>query len=229
MWTITFYVGIAPREAKATITPSRRTLRDRLRDHLAGNAEARLSPTYTRLFACASAGNTLQLSGAITVSPSRTQAKSCSDRWLATHAHVAFTAFDRPWEVEARLLKMISLPLNISGNAAHSCAADLSRLRAISRREAAVLPVVADSGDPPSEVHICLPLPHVPGIGCRRAFPRMAHYRFCEIDPSDHIAAGYSVEYRSDAARDAAACKVSTEQKKPRLVWTRSRTGWVIT
>ena len=67
------------------------------------------------------------------------------DGWLAAHAHIAFTAIEHPWEVETRLLSMISLPLNLSGNA-HSFAAHLSRTRAVAKSEAAMLPVVVDSG-----------------------------------------------------------------------------------
>ena len=40
--------------------------------------------------------------------------------------------------------------------------------------------------------------------GCR-TFPSMGHYRFYELDPSDHIMAGYSVECGSDAAAMRAA------------------------
>jgi hypothetical protein len=57
-----------------------------------------------------------------------------------------FAAVEHPWEVETRLLSMVSLPLNLTGNAAHSFAAYLSRTRAVAKREAAMLPVVVDSG-----------------------------------------------------------------------------------
>lgn len=70
------------------------------------------------------------------------------DRWLATHAHIAFAAVERPWEVEATLLSRMSLPLNLSGNGAHAFVAALSRMRATARREAAALPVVAGNGGP---------------------------------------------------------------------------------
>ena len=36
-------------------------------------------------------------------------------------------------------------------------------------------------------------------------FPSMGHYRFYELDPADHITAGYSVECGSDAAAMRAA------------------------
>ena len=38
-----------------------------------------------------------------------------------------------------------------------------------------------------------------------RTFQSMGHYRFYELDPFDHITAGYSVECRSDAAAMRAA------------------------
>jgi hypothetical protein len=36
----------------------------------------------------------------------------------------------------------------------------------------------------------------------------MGHYRIYELDPSDHITAGYSVECGSDAAAGPAAVRV---------------------
>jgi hypothetical protein len=41
--------------------------------------------------------------------------------------------------------------------------------------------------------------------GCGRTFPSMGHYRIYQLDPSDHITAGFSVECGSDAAAMRAA------------------------
>jgi len=41
--------------------------------------------------------------------------------------------------------------------------------------------------------------------GRRRTFPNMGHYRIYQLDPSDHITAGFSVECESDAAAMRAA------------------------
>jgi hypothetical protein len=127
---------------------STRTLRDRLRDHLVGNAEG---STLRLTLGCLLAGQLgirLRRVGSGNRHTFTNPGEIILDRWLASHAHIAFAAVERPWEVEARLLSMMSLPLNLSGNAAHSFAADLSRMRAIARRDAAALPVVADNGGP---------------------------------------------------------------------------------
>ena len=68
------------------------------------------------------------------------------DRWLASHAYIAFVAVERPWEVEAKLLSMISPPLTLSGNVSQTFKVHLSHVRAIAKAEAVVLPVVADNG-----------------------------------------------------------------------------------
>lgn len=41
--------------------------------------------------------------------------------------------------------------------------------------------------------------------GCRRTFPSMDHYRIYQLDPSDHITAGFSIECESDDAATRAA------------------------
>jgi hypothetical protein len=145
---VLLYVGIAPKEAKASLKPSTRSLRDRLRDHLVGNAEG---STLRLTLGCLLAGQLgirLRRVGSGNRHTFTNPGEIILDRWLAAHAHIAFAAVERPWDVEARLLSMMSLPFNLSGNAAHSFAADLSRMRAIARREAAALPVVIDNGGP---------------------------------------------------------------------------------
>lgn len=146
---VLLYVGIAPKEAKvARAKPVTRTLRDRLRDHLAGNAEG---STLRLTLGCLLAdrlGIRLRRVGSGNRYTFTNPGEIVLDKWLAAHAHVAFAAVERPWEVEARLLVTLSLPLNLMSNATHPFAAELGRMRAVAKREATALPVVADNGGP---------------------------------------------------------------------------------
>jgi hypothetical protein len=133
---VLLYVGIAPKEAKTTLKSSTRTLRDRLRDHLVGYAEGSTLHLTLGCLLADQLGIRLRRVGSGNRRTFTNPGEVILDRWLGAHAHIAFAAVECPWDVEARLLSMMSLPLNLSGNAAHSFAADLSRIRAIARREA---------------------------------------------------------------------------------------------
>ncbi len=142
------YVGIAPKKVSPAVIPSTRTLRDRLRNHLTGNAEG---STLRLSLGCLLADQLeicLQRVGSGKSHTFTNPGEIMLDNWLAAHAHVALAAVERPWEVEAKMLSIHSLPLNLSGNGSHSFAADLKRIRAVARCKAATLPVVADSGGP---------------------------------------------------------------------------------
>lgn len=145
---VLLYVGIAPKENKAAATSSKRTLRHRLRDHLAGNAEGSTLRFTLGCLLADQLGTRLRRVGSGKRYTFTNPGEIELDRWLAAHAHIAFAAIERPWQVEAKLLSMVSLPLNLSGNTTHSFAADLSRMRSLARREAASLPVVVDNGGP---------------------------------------------------------------------------------
>jgi hypothetical protein len=53
----------------------------------------------------------------------------------------------------------------------------------------------------------------------------MGHYRFYELDPADHITAGYSVECGSDAAAMRAARALL--ERFLAVFWTALLTRWV--
>jgi hypothetical protein len=147
------YVGIAPKESKGRLTSSKRTLRHRLRDHLAGNAEG---STLRLTLGCLLAGALdiqLRRVGSGNRYTFTNPGEIRLDAWFTAHAFVAFIALERPWEVESRLLSKLSLPLNLSGNSTHVFAADLGRIRAAARRKTSNLPVVADSGGPRRVLH----------------------------------------------------------------------------
>jgi hypothetical protein len=74
-------------------------------------------------------------------------------------------------------------------------------------------------------------------------FPAMGHYRIYQLDPSDHITAGFSVECGSDAAalraartlleRSAgvevwkSANRLAHLSPEARLLWERRRKEWM--
>lgn len=144
---VLLYVGSAPKKSAAGTT-SKRTLRNRLRDHLAGNAERSTLRFTLGCLLADKLGIRLRRVGSGRRHTFTNPGEIVLDGWLAAHAHIAFAAIENPWELETRLLSMISLPLNLSGNTAHSFAAHLSRTRADAKRQAAILLVVADSGGP---------------------------------------------------------------------------------
>lgn len=145
---VLLYVGIAPREAKTTTKPSMRTLRHRLRDHLGGNAEGSTLRLTLGCLLAEQLGIQLRRVGSGKRYTFTNPGEIVLDRWLAAHAHIAFAAVERPWEIESRLLSQLSLPLNLSGNVAHLFATQLSRLRRAAKLKAAMLPVIVDSGGP---------------------------------------------------------------------------------
>ena len=140
------YVGIAPKATKTTAQPSTRTLRDRLRDHLGGNAEGSTLRLTLGCLLAEQLGLQLRRVGSGKRHTFTNPGEIVLDRWLAAHAHIAFAAVEQPWAVEARLLSRLSLPLNLSGNGSHSFAAELAKRRAAARLAAAALPVVVDNG-----------------------------------------------------------------------------------
>ena len=143
---VLLYVGIAPKEPKLTRKPSTRTLRDRLRDHLVGNAEGSTLRLTLGCLLASQLGIQLRRVGSGKRYTFTNPGEIVLDRWLASHAHIAFAAVERPWEVESKLLSMMSLPLNLSGNISHSFQVYLSRVRAVAKAEAVALPVVVDNG-----------------------------------------------------------------------------------
>ena len=145
---VLLYVGIAPKEAKTATKPSTRTLRDRLRDHLVGNAEGSTLRLTLGCLLAEQLGIRLRRVGSGKRHTFTNPGEIVLDRWLAAHAHIAIAAVERPWDVESRLLSQLCLPLNLSGNVAHPFAAQLSRLRGAAKLKAATLPVIVDNGGP---------------------------------------------------------------------------------
>lgn len=107
------YVGIAPSAPARSGVSSKRTLRDRLKNHTRGPiATSTLRRTLTSLV-----GRELGLSvtrsmnGKLTLSRENEQSLT---EWMTFHARVAWMVHTSPWEIESALIKSgPRLPLNI--------------------------------------------------------------------------------------------------------------------
>jgi hypothetical protein len=65
---------------------------------------------------------------------------------MGANATVAWAEHFEPWLVEHELLRRISSPLNIEGNAHHCFSARLNEVRRQAKRRARELPVVVENG-----------------------------------------------------------------------------------
>ncbi|MCL5777213.1 hypothetical protein M1105_09460 [Limibaculum sp. FT325] len=67
------------------------------------------------------------------------------DSWIAENAFVTWLEHPHPWEPEKELIRKLSLPLNIQGNAAHPFYPVLKRLRAEAIATARETPIASES------------------------------------------------------------------------------------
>jgi hypothetical protein len=132
------YVGIsAPGRESSTGRLSRQTLRQRIKSHYGGNAEA---STLRRTLGCL-LGFELRRVGngnRMTFSVRETELSE----WMAANAYVCWLACERPEEVEAALIRQEYLPLNRAQNRAHEFHAQLGQLLRAARQRARELPVL---------------------------------------------------------------------------------------
>jgi len=107
------YVGIAPSAPAKSGLSSKRTLRDRLKNHTRGPiATSTLRRTLTSLVG-SSLGLSVTRSSNGKLALSRENEQSLTE-WMTLHARVAWMVNSRPWEIESALIKSgPRLPLNI--------------------------------------------------------------------------------------------------------------------
>ena len=136
------YIGIAPKRPPANGRPaSRQTLRDRIRYHYSGNAEG---STLRLTLGCLLAdrlGIELRRVGSGQRLTFSTGESRLSD-WMARNAFVCWVEHPQPWELEARLIRAASLPLNLDQNRNHQFHAKLTEVRARAKARARSLPVL---------------------------------------------------------------------------------------
>ena len=143
---VLLYVGIAPKATKASPTkPSERTLRCRLGDHVAGNAEGSTIRLTLGCLLADTLGIQLRRVGSGRRRTFTNPGERVLDRWMADHARVTWVAVEEPWVVEKLLLAALSLPLNLQGNR-HPFVPTLKRIRREAKQRAKAMPVVEDNG-----------------------------------------------------------------------------------
>ena len=131
------YVGISPKPPPITGTPSRQTLRTRIRYHYRGNAEG----STLRLTLGCLLGIELRRVGSgrrMTFAAG----EQTLNEWLDRNARVAWLTCGEPWRVEEELIRSVSLPLNLDQNRNHQFHATLSEVRRAAKMGARTLPVV---------------------------------------------------------------------------------------
>jgi len=123
------YIGIAP-----AYEGSSATLRSRIRTHLRGNA----SGSTLRL----SLGCLLRQQLVLRLQPAgRTGRLTFGDGeavlsdWLEENALVVWYIFNRPWEIETKMIQKISVPLNLRHNERHPFYQQLAAIRDNCRRQ----------------------------------------------------------------------------------------------
>ena len=140
------YVGISPSAPPTNgATPSRQTLRSRVRYHYRGNAYGSTLRLTLGCLLAVRLGITLRRVGSGKTRTFTNPGEQALDAWMARHAKVVWVAMERPWDLEAQLIRALSLPLNIMDNEAHAFCARLRGLRRETLARALEMPV-ADRG-----------------------------------------------------------------------------------
>jgi len=133
------YIGIAPKAPPRNgASPSARTLHDRLRNHLRGNA----SGSTLRLTLGCLLGLQLRRVGSSERKTFATDEPRLSE-WMGKNALACWIETAEPWLLEEKLIASVCLPLNLDQNRAHPFHATLSALRSEAKRRADSLPVLS--------------------------------------------------------------------------------------
>ncbi len=130
------YVGICPsappRDGRSSKT---RTLRDRVLDHMRGNASGSTLRLTLGCLLSESLGIELQRVGSGTRLAFADGEKVLSD-WLDRNAFVAWVEDPEPWIPEPYMIQSLSLPLNIDHNRDHPFYGELKAVRAAAKERA---------------------------------------------------------------------------------------------
>jgi len=137
------YVGISPKAPPSNKPPSNQTLRDRIRNHMSGNAK---SSTLRLTLGCLLSEiidvQLRRVSDANRMTFSRGEEKL--NQWLEGNAFVVWKVVDAPWEHEKILIKELSPPLNLHGGENNSFHGILTEKRKIAKKIARELEVLRD-------------------------------------------------------------------------------------
>lgn len=140
------YVGIAPRKPpKANTDQGTKTLRDRLKKHVNGNADVSTLRLSLGCLLSEHLGLQLRRIGSKNVMTFAGGERELS-QWIAQNTFVAWTVTAAPWLIEKELLRSLSLPLNIAGNSRHPFCRPLKLIRKGAKEKARELPLLARNG-----------------------------------------------------------------------------------
>jgi hypothetical protein len=143
------YVGISPKKPPSNgKSPSKQSLATRIRYHFIGNAEGSTLRLTLGCLLADQLGIRLTRVGSGRRSTFTNPGEDKLDKWLEQNALVCWVEDQKPWELEERLLKKMSLPLNIDGNDHHPYFATLRSCRREARLAAAAGLCLPDSGGP---------------------------------------------------------------------------------
>jgi hypothetical protein len=137
------YIGIAPRPPAKNGSVSSRTLRTRLRQHYALNAEGSTLRLTLGCLLAQRLGIELRRVGSGKRMTFGAGEQTLSD-WMAENAFVTWFEHPAPWEIEGELIRELRPPLNLAENSHHSFHAELSQLRRDAKARARSLEVVAN-------------------------------------------------------------------------------------
>jgi hypothetical protein len=143
------YVGISPsRPPNSGKASSKQSLARRIRYHFAGNAAGSTLRLTLGCLLADKLGIRLTRVGSGGRYTFTNPGEIRLDAWLEQNARVCWLEHSVPWEIEKRLFKVLSLPLNIDGNDHHPYVATLRACRQDARRAADAAECVADGGGP---------------------------------------------------------------------------------
>jgi hypothetical protein len=128
------YVGISPRKPSKEGKASGQQLRKRLRGHLQGNASGSTLRLTLGCLLADDLGLSLRpvgASGRLTWGPG----EDTLSEWMSRNALVTWIEHPEPWVVEEKLIRELTLPLNLQGND-HPFRSVLTRLRTETKAQA---------------------------------------------------------------------------------------------
>ena len=129
------YVGISPARATTKGIPSRRNIRNRLREHLRRNASSSTLRLSLGCLLSEKLGIELRRVGGskrLTFSTG----EATLNGWLDDNAFVTWAVVTEPWKYEADIVSRVSLPLNLDHNDGHRFREKLSAVRHEARQQA---------------------------------------------------------------------------------------------
>jgi len=137
------YSGISPKPPpKNGKKPSSQTLWNRVRYHYRGNAEGSTLRLTIGTLLAKPLGIELRRVGSGKRMTFRKKGEDLLSEWMAENAFVTWVVHQQPWELEAEVIRSLSLPLNLDQNQLHAFHSVLSDVRRQAKENARDKPVV---------------------------------------------------------------------------------------